>query len=81
MYEIMYIHAEFDKSVTSCPIGAPFYGYLKLLKLHRAERSQSKDVRSEDRTWDLLHKGRALTDCAIISPYWIVVSNSALNID
>ena len=26
-------------------ISAPFYGYLKLLKLHRTERSRNKDVR------------------------------------
>ena len=47
-------------------ISTPFYGNLKLLKLLRTERSRSEDVRSEERTWDLLHKGRALTDCAIL---------------
>ena len=45
-----------------------FYGYLKLLKLHRTERSRNKDVRSGNRTQDLLHEGRALTDCAILAP-------------
>ena len=55
-------------SYTSLSISAPFYGYLKLLKLHRTERSRSKDVKWVDRTWDLLHKGRALTDCAILAP-------------
>ena len=49
-------------------LSAPFYGYLRLLKLHRMERSRSKDVWSGNRTWDLLHKGRALTDCAILAP-------------
>ena len=44
-----------------------FYGYLKLLKLHRTERSRNKDVRSGNRTQDLLHEGRALTDCAILA--------------
>ena len=48
-------------------ISAPFYGYLKLLKLHRTERSRNKDVRSGNRTQDLLHEGRALTDCAILA--------------
>ena len=48
-------------------ISAPFYGYLKLLKLHRTERSRIKDVRSENRTQDLLHEARALTDCAILA--------------
>ena len=38
------------------PISAPFYGYLKLLKLHRLEKSQSKDARSGDRAWGLLYK-------------------------
>ena len=47
-------------------ISTPFYGNLKLLKLLRTERSRSEDVRSEERTWDLLHKERALTDCAIL---------------
>ena len=46
-------------------ISAPFYGYLKLLKLHRTERSRNKDVTSGNRTQDLLQQGRALTDCAI----------------
>ena len=49
-------------------ISAPFYGYLKLLKLHRTGRSRNKDVRSGNRTQDLLHEGRALTDCAILAP-------------
>ena len=49
-------------------ISAPFYGYLKLLKLRRMVRSRSKDVWSGNRTWDLLHKGRALTDCVILAP-------------
>ena len=49
-------------------VSAPFYGYLKLLKLHRTERSRNKDVRSGNRTQDLLHEGRALTDCAILAP-------------
>ena len=40
-------------------ISAQFYGYLKLLKLRRMERSRSTDVWSGYRTWDLLHKGRA----------------------
>ena len=53
-------------------ISAQFYGYLKLLELHRTERSQNKDVRSGNRTQDLLHQGRALTDCAILAPGNIV---------
>ena len=52
----------------SLSISAPFYGYLKLLKLHGKETSQSKDVRSLDRTQDLIHQGRALTDCATLAP-------------
>ena len=53
---------------SSLAISAPFYGYLKLLKLHRTERSCNKDVRSGNRTQNLLHEGRALTDCAILAP-------------
>ena len=49
-------------------ISPPFYGYLKLLTLHRTERSRSKAVWSRNRTWDLLHKGRTLTPCAIPAP-------------
>ena len=48
-------------------ISAPFYGNLKLLKLHRTERSRNKEGRSGNRTQDLLHEGRALTDCAILA--------------
>ena len=46
-------------------ISAPFYGYFKV---HKTERSRNKDVRSGNRTQDLLHQGRALTDCAICAP-------------
>ena len=49
-------------------ISAPFYGYLKLLKLHWKERSRNKDVRSGNQTQDLLHQGREPTDCAILAP-------------
>ncbi|KAK2554743.1 Transcription factor 25 [Acropora cervicornis] len=40
---------------------------IKLLKLHRTERSRSKDVRLGNPTWDLLRKGRTITDCAILA--------------
>ena len=39
----------------SLSIIAPFYEYLKLLEQHWQERSRKKDVRSENRTEDLLH--------------------------
>ena len=55
-------------SYSPLSISAPFYEYLKLLKLHGTERSRSKDARSVDGTWSLLHKGRALTDSAILAP-------------
>ena len=32
------------------------------------ERSRNKGVRSEDRTLDLMHQGRALADCATLAP-------------
>ena len=51
-------------------ISVTFYaGVFKAnFKLHSTERSRSKAVRSGNRTWDLLHKGRALTDCAFLAP-------------
>ena len=49
-------------------ISASFYGYFKPLKLHRTERSRNQDVRFENRTQDVLHQGRTLTDCAILAP-------------
>ena len=54
-------------------VSAPFYGYLKLLKLHRTERSRNKDVRSGNQTQDFLHQGRTLTDCAILAPRIILL--------
>ena len=39
-----------------------------ILKLHRTERGRNKDMRSGNRTQDLLHQGRALTDSAILVP-------------
>ena len=48
-------------------ISAPFYGYSNVFKLHREERSRRKDVLSGNRTWDLLHKGCAQTNCAILA--------------
>lgn len=32
------------------------------------QRSQNQDARSGNRTQDLLHQGRTLTDCAILAP-------------
>ena len=60
---------EVDGSRILFPISAPFYGYLKLLKLHKLEKSRGKDVRSGDRAWGLLHKGLSLTYCAIFTTY------------
>ena len=56
-------------------ISTLFYEYLKLLKLHRMERSRSKDVTSGNQTQDLLHQSLALTDCAILAPVHVDVIN------
>ena len=39
----------------------------KATKLYGKERSRNKDARSGNQTQDLLHQGRALTDCAILA--------------
>ena len=48
-------------------ISTLFYGYVKLLNLHRTERRRNKDVRPRDQTWDLLQESRALSDYAILA--------------
>jgi len=54
-------------------ISAPCLGYLKLVKLHRMERSLSKDARSADQIWHLLHKGWVLTHRVIHAPQMVKV--------
>ena len=48
-----------------------FYSPLSISapRKHWKERSRNKYARSGDRTRDLLHDGRALTDCAILAPF------------
>ena len=71
----LYSHREYSPRKPTVHLSYPppfpsilrFKGIESYFKLHWKERSRNKDVRSGDRTRDLMHQGRAPADCATLA--------------
>ena len=61
----LYLMSDDVQNCSPLCISALFYGYLKLLKATRKKKSKEVcEVTPGNRTRNLLHRGRALTNCA-----------------
>ena len=69
------LYRVFSQEADGALILPPSFHQCSVLRVFKATwatlkgRSRNRDVRSGDRTRDLLHQGRALTACATLAPF------------